>query len=188
MIGRRAVVFTLAAWLGLVVTASLQALSPWRLPTPEVALLVVLYLGLGVRPPAVGGISNRASGGLTGSTPSHVGVALVIGYLADLFAGSPRGLESLTLAAAMLLARGASSRLDVTTPWHTLVIAGVAGLGHGLVLLGLSSTMWGGDALAALRLVPPTALATALAGPLVFSLLARIDRRLQPDPRALRMA
>lgn len=172
MSGRRAVVFTLVAWLGLVVTASLQALSPWHLPTPEVALLVVLYLGLGGR----------------GTTPSHVGVALVIGYLADLFAGAPKGLESLTLAVAMVLARAASSRLDVTTPWHTLVIAAVAGAGHALVLLALSSTLYGGDALSALPLVPLTAVATALVAPFAFSLLHRVDRRLQPDPRVLRMA
>jgi rod shape-determining protein MreD len=170
--GRRAVVFTLATWAGLIVVASLQALSPWRLPTPEVALLVVLYLGLGGR----------------GTTPAHVGVALAIGYLADLFAGSPKGLESLTLAVAMVLARAASSRLDVTTPWHTLVIAAVATVGHALVLLALSSTMYHGDALAAWSLAPETALATALVAPFVFSLLARIDRQLMPDPRALRMS
>lgn len=172
MIGRRAVVFVLVTWAALIVTSSLQALSPWRVPTPEVALLVVLYLGLGGR----------------GTTPAHVGVALCIGYLADLFAGSPKGLEALTLAVAMVLARAGSSRLDVATPWHTLVIAAVATVGHALVLLGLSSTMYAGDATAALRLVPATTVTTALVAPFVFSLLARIDRRLVPDPRALRMA
>jgi len=104
---QRAIVMILAVYVALVVTSSLQALSPWRIPTPEVALLVVLYLGLGGR----------------GTAPGHLFVALVIGYLADLFAGSPKGLESLTLAVAMLLARAASSRLDVATPWHTMVIA-----------------------------------------------------------------
>ncbi len=88
MSAQRAIVMILTVWVGLIVTSSLQALSPWRVPTPEVALLVVLYLGLG--------------GG--GTAPGHVGVALVIGYLADLFAGSPKGLESLTLGVAMVLA------------------------------------------------------------------------------------
>lgn len=172
MSGRRAVVFTLVTWLGLIVTSSLQELSPWRVATPEIALLVVLYLGLGGR----------------GTTAGHVAVALCIGYLADLFAGAPKGLESLTLGVAMVLARAMSSRLDVATPWHTLVIAAVAALGHALVLLGLSSTMYGGDATAALRLVPSTVVTTAVVAPFVFSLLLRVDRKLVPDPRALRMA
>ncbi len=172
MSAQRAIVMILATYVGLIVTSALQALSPWRIPTPEVALLVVVYLGLGGR----------------GTAPAHVGVALAIGYLADLFAGSPKGLETLTLGVAMVLARAGSSRLDVATPWHTLVIAAAATLGHALVLLGLSSTMYGGDATAALRVVPASVLTTAIVAPLCFSLLQRVDRRLLPDPRALRMA
>lgn len=168
----RAVVMILAAYVGLLAVSSLQALSPWRLPTPEIGLLVVLYLGLGGR----------------GSASAHVGVALVIGYLADLSAGAPKGLHALTLALAMVIARAASSRLDVATPWHTLVIAAAAATAHSLVQLALSSTLYDGETLASLRLVLPTALATALVAPLVFSLLRKLDRRLQPDPRALRMS
>jgi rod shape-determining protein MreD len=168
---QRAIVMILATYVGLIVTSSLQALSPWRLPTPEVALLVVLYLGLGGR----------------GTAPTHVGVALVLGYIADLFAGSPKGLQSLTLAVAMVLARAASSRLDVATPWHTMVIALVATCAHGLLLIAISSSMYAGEPSVALRLVPTTAIATALVAPLAFALLRRVDRRLQPDPRALRM-
>jgi rod shape-determining protein MreD len=168
---QRAIVMVLATYVGLLVTSSLQALVPWHLPTPEVALLVVLYLGLGGR----------------GTATGHVAVALILGYLADLFAGSPKGLSSLTLGVAMVLARGASSRLDVTTPWHTMVIALCATAAHGLLLLAISSSMYAGDAAAALRVVPTTALVTALVAPWGFSLLRRLDRRLQPDPRALRM-
>jgi rod shape-determining protein MreD len=169
---QRAIVMILTVYVGLIVTSSLQALSPWRVPTPEVALLVVLYLGLGGR----------------GTAPAHLGVALAIGYLADLFAGSPKGLESLTLGIAMLLARAASSRLDVATPWHTMVIALVAGLAHGILQLGISSSMYGGDATAALRLVPATAVTTALVAPFVFRFLRRLDRRLAPDGARLRMS
>jgi rod shape-determining protein MreD len=173
MNAQRAIVMILAVYVGLIVTSSLQALSPWPItyvPTPEVALLVVLYLGLGGR----------------GTAPAHVAVALVIGYLADLFAGSPRGLESLTLGVAMVLARAASSRLDVATPWHTMVIALVAALAHGLLQLAISSSLYAGDATLALRLVPATALTTALIAPLAFRWLIRLDRRLAPDPARLR--
>jgi rod shape-determining protein MreD len=169
---QRAIVMILAVYVGLIVTSSLQALSPWRVPTPEVALLVVLYLGLGGR----------------GTAPAHVAVALVIGYLADLFAGSPKGLESLTLGIGMILARAASSRLDVATPWHTMVIALVAALAHGLLQLAISSSLYGGDATSALRLVPTTAITTALVAPFVFHYLGRLDRRLAPDPSRLRMS
>lgn len=172
MSAQRAIVMILAVYVGLIVTSSLQALSPWRVPTPEVALLVVLYLGLGGR----------------GTAPAHVAVALVIGYLADLFAGSPKGLESLTLGIGMILARAASSRLDVATPWHTMVIALVAALAHGLLQLAISSSLYAGDASSALRLVPTTAVATALVAPFVFRGLVRLDRRLAPDPSRLRMS
>ncbi len=171
MSAQRAIVMILAVYVALIVTSSLQALSPWRIPTPELALLVVLYLGLGGR----------------GTAPGHLFVALVIGYLADLFAGSPKGLESFTLAIAMLLARAASSRLDVATPWHTIVIALVAAVAHGVVQLAISSSLYGGDATAALRLVPTTAITTALVAPLAFRWLSRLDRRLAPDPARLRM-
>ena len=172
MSAQRAIVMILAVYVGLIVTSSLQALSPWRVPTPEVALLVVLYLGLGGR----------------GTAPAHVAVALAIGYLADLFAGSPKGLESLTLGIGMILARAASSRLDVATPWHTMVIALVAALAHGILQLAISSSLYAGDATAALRLVPTTAVTTALVAPLAFRWLGRLDRRLAPDPARLRMS
>ena len=172
MSAQRAIVMILAVYAGLIVTSSLQALSPWRVPTPEVALLVVLYLGLGGR----------------GTAPGHVGVALVIGYLADLFAGSPKGLESFTLGIGMILARAASSRLDVATPWHTMVIALVASVAYGVLQLAISSSLYGGDAMSALRLVPTTAITTALVAPVVFHYLARLDRRLAPDPSRLRMS
>jgi cell shape-determining protein MreD len=183
----RAVVMVLATYVGLILTSSLQALLPWRLPTPELPLLVVLYLGLGIRPAVAGGGVGR-TGAVPGTAPAHVGVALVLGYLADLFAGAPKGLDALALGVFMVAARAASSRLDVATPWHTLVIAAATAVAHGLLLLALSSTLYGGEALVALPLILTTSITTALIAPLLFALLARLDRRLQPDPRALRMA
>lgn len=162
----------LAAWMALIVLASLQALVPWHLPTPEVMLLFVLYLGLGAR----------------GSASSQLAMALVLGYLADLFSGAPKGLHALTLAVAMLLARGASSRILITATWHTVAIAFGAGLAHSLLLLALAAQLWNEGAMSALRIVPATALATAVLAPFVFEGLKRLDRRLQPDPRALRMS
>jgi rod shape-determining protein MreD len=171
MSARRVIVMLLAAWASLIVTASLQALLPWHLPTPDVLLLFVLYLGLGARGPA----------------PSHMAVALVLGYLADLFSGAPKGLHALTLTVAMLLARAASWRILITAAWHTVAIAFGASLAHSFLLLALSAQLWNEGALSAMRIAPATALATALLAPFVFEGLRRLDRRLQPDPRALRM-
>lgn len=167
----RAVVFVGLAWAAGVVTSALVALSPWRLPVPEVALLLVLHLGIRSR----------------GPLPSHVGVALVIGWLADLFSGAPTGLHALSLAVMMTLARGASSRLLVSSLWQEVLVALLAALGHGGLVLAASAPMYEGEAFAALRLVPGAALATALASPLVFAVLRRIDRRLLQPSTALRL-
>jgi rod shape-determining protein MreD len=162
----------MCGYVALVVTASLQALLGWRIPTPELPLLIVLYLGLKER----------------GSGAGHVGTALALGYLADLFAGSPIGLSSLTLGALMLLARAASSRLDVETPWHTVLIALAATVAHGVFAVMVTSSLYSGDALHALRLVPLTAIATAVVAPLMFRVLMRIDRRVSPEPTRLRLS
>ncbi len=172
MSARRMIVMVLCAYATLIVTASVQTILPWPVPTPELMLLFVLYLGLDRR----------------GATPSYLAMALVLGYLADLFSGAPRGLHALTLAIAMLLARAASSRILVTAAWHTVAIAFGATVAHSLVLLAISAELFGDTPLVALRVVPMTALTTAILAPFAFALLRRVDRRLQPDPRALRMA
>jgi rod shape-determining protein MreD len=170
---QRALSFFLVTYLALAVVSSLAALLPWHVPAPEIPLLIVLYVGLRGR----------------GSMASHAALALGVGYLADLFAGSPRGLHSLTLGLLMLVARGASSRLMVASLWQLVVVTLVATVGHGALLVALISSMYGDDAgRSALRLAPLTALSTAVAAPLAFALLRRIDQRLSPDPRALRMS
>lgn len=188
MTGGRAVLFILTAWLGLVVLAATRSLVPWQLPAPQLGLLIVLYLGLGVRPQKGGGLSNQAHRAHASATPSYLVVALAIGYLGDLFGGAPKGLGSLSLGVVMVVARGAASRLDVTTHWHVLLIAAIAGAAEALLSLALSASLYQGSARSALAVVPGTVLATALFAPMIFGLLARVDRRLSPDSRALRMA
>jgi rod shape-determining protein MreD len=160
----RAILFLLLLWLALVVTAALRALVPVGGVVPEVGLLFVLYLGL------------RGRGGLAGA----VGWALAAGYLVDLFAVAPRGLNALAYGIVMLLARGASDRLLVGRVWQRAVVAFVVALLHGLLLVGLA-TPPGGETLGRLRIVPWSALGTALLSPLVFSLLGALDRRLWPE-------
>jgi rod shape-determining protein MreD len=164
--------FVAVAWGALTFAASVAAIAPWHLVQPELALLLVVYLGLIGR----------------GGAVEQVTAALCIGYLADLFAGSPRGLHALTLGVVLVAARAARSRLMVHSAWQQLVVTCLAAIAHGALIVGLTSSMYGDEAAGALGLVPRTAVATALVAPLVFWLLRRVEARLQRDPRALRAA
>jgi rod shape-determining protein MreD len=163
----RALTFIGLTWAVLVVRASLSAFLPWPAVSADLSLLVVLYLGFFGR----------------GGAAAFVGVALALGYLTDLSSGAPRGLHALTLALVMLVARGASNRLMVASVWQVLVVTLATALGHGALVVALTSSMYLGDAGQALWLVPLTATVTCLLAPIVFALLRRLDRRLLPDPR-----
>jgi rod shape-determining protein MreD len=166
----RGLIFILVGYAALVVTGALMTVVPWHL-VPEVTLLVVLYLGLGGR----------------GAPSGFVGVALVLGWLTDLFSGAPRGLHALSLGLLMIAARGVSNRLLVATRWQVLLVTWIAAIGHGALLILLASPLYEGELWRALRRVPLSTAVTALCAPLVFGLLTRLDRKLAPDPRALRM-
>lgn len=167
MTAARAIAFVVATWLLLVLQAALASLLPWHGVAPEVALLVVLYIGFYGR----------------GSPTGNAGLALTLGYLTDLFAASPRGLHALSFGLVVLAARGASNRLMVASTWQVLVVTLATALGHGALIVALTSSMYGDGAAGALWLVPLTAAATCVAAPLVFLVLKRIDRRLAPDLR-----
>jgi rod shape-determining protein MreD len=167
----RAIAYLAFAYVSLVATSAVELLVPLHSWVPEIWLCVVLYAGLQAR----------------GSATENVALALALGYLVDLFSGAPRGLHTLSFGVVMVLALALSSRLLVTSRWQQVVVAGLMSLGHGGMLVALSSTLYDGEALQALRLLPLTALSTALAAPFVFAMLRRIDRRLAPDPRTLRL-
>lgn len=167
----RAIAFVVLAYLALIAVAALDLLLPVRSWVPEVVLLIALYVGLTAR----------------GSAPGNVALGLALGYLVDLFSGAPRGLHALTYGVVMVTALGASSRLLVSSKWQQVVVAGLVSLGHGALLVALSSTMYDGEALQALRVLPLTALGTALTAPFAFALFRRVDKRLAPDPSALRL-
>jgi rod shape-determining protein MreD len=167
----RAIAFLLVGYFLLIAVAAADLLLPLHATSPELVLLIVLYLGLGAR----------------GSTAGNVAAGLALGYLVDLFSGAPRGLHSLTYGVVMVTALGASSRLLVSSRWQQVVVAGLVSMGHGALLVALSSTMYDGEALQALRILPLTALTTALCAPILFALFRRVDKRLAPDPGALRL-
>lgn len=168
----RALAILLYVYGALIVLASLAALLPWQLPLPEVGLLVALHVGLSAR----------------GSAPANAAVGLGVGYLSDLFAGSPLGLHALTLAVVVLLARAASRRLLVRSGIQLMVVAFLATLLEAELLLTLSSGASLQGLSTALRIAPKVALITALLAPVLVAGLRRIDRRLAPEPGRLRLA
>jgi rod shape-determining protein MreD len=162
----RVAAFILVGYALLVLVSALGALLPVHLPRPEVGLLVVLYLGLSAR----------------GPLPTHLGVALLLGYLTDVLAGAPRGLHALSLAAMMVIARGASSRLLVARRWQEILVTFLASLGHGLLVASLvaspGASIWAPSFSERLRALPGPAIATALVAPIFFAFALRLDRRL----------
>jgi rod shape-determining protein MreD len=168
----RAIVFFLVAYAALIVSSALTAIFPLHGFLPDAVLLIVIYLGLHARAPA----------------PGMIAFALAVGYLGDLFSGAPRGLHALTLALVMMTARGLSSRLLVDRRWQEMVVALLAATAHGAATVAVASPMYEGNALEALAALPASVAATALLAPLAFAFFRRLDRKLAPDPRAIRMA
>src|SRR5262245_17939520 len=108
----RAIAFLVVAWLGMSVVASFQAVLPMRVlpglkPGPDVAALVVLFVGLSGR------------GGPAGACA----FAFALGYLADLSGGAPKGLHALAGIGLVSLARAASARLLVRGAIFTTLVA-----------------------------------------------------------------
>jgi cell shape-determining protein MreD len=169
----RALTFLLVTWIALILVASGQAVLPidWpvRIPGPDVVLLVVLFLGLSSR------------GGLAGVCA----LSLVLGYFADLFAGSPKGLHMVAYALCGIAARGASSRILVRGHMLTALVALLFSLGCGALIVLVRTSLQPSLGWSAMRLVPPQALVTTLTAPFLFALLRRLDRRFVRDPRIL---
>jgi rod shape-determining protein MreD len=156
----RAILFTLVGYLLLTAQSALRQLVPTVALVPDPVLLVVLYLGVTPRQGAwVGAI-----------------LALVLGYLTDLFSAAPKGLHALVYVLIFFGARGAQIRLLtrgwVFEVWFCFIAAFLGGF---LVMLGraLATPTVGvqGFGVAALQ-----AVATAATAPVVFFLGRRLDR------------
>jgi rod shape-determining protein MreD len=129
---------------------------------PDVVALCAVYLGLTAR--------HRLA-------PSMLG-AVIIGYLADLLIGSPRGLMALTAGVVCLVGHLVHQRLIVRGWLAMIIISAFSGLLSGVVVLGLrayvgESSGFGSELLALLG----SALLTGGCGPVVFRLCRNIDAR-----------
>ncbi|HJZ86242.1 MAG TPA: rod shape-determining protein MreD [Polyangia bacterium] len=156
----RHLVLVVVGYMLTVLQASLQALVPVRVRVPELGLLVALYAGL------------TARGGVAGASA----VAFALGYVTDLLAGAPKGLHALVFVLMCLLAKGASLRLLLRGSLVSAGFAFAASLSAaGLIVLTRAQTESG--TLAPLQMAPLQAAVTALAAPIVYGLLGRLEGR-----------
>ena len=132
---------------------------------PDLALVVVLYVGL----------TSRFEAGLV--------LALSLGVLKDAFAlGSPIGMHMEILVIAFLITFRLSRRLALRSPLGVVLLTIVFSLGCGILELVLSLVfdrdfgVGARDAELILKAMLPQALLTAPFGPILFWLFGRLDR------------
>jgi rod shape-determining protein MreD len=170
--GARAIIYALCGYLAMLVEGALAFVLPTNrafVAVPELALSVVTYLGLAGR----------------GGAPALVASALTIGYLRDLLCGAPRGVEALAFAICALVARAMHGRVFLDRWGQLSAVAVAITTFHALlvVLLGASDA----PLLASLRVLPGLLVAALVVGPASLRALRRLDLRLVPDDRSLRM-
>jgi rod shape-determining protein MreD len=157
----KTVAIVVFGFLLLVAQSTFAAVVPMDLIVPNAALAVVIYMGLHGYSAGYGAV-----------------VSFVLGYLMDTFAGSPLGLYTFVAVAIFLLSRIAALRLFLKG-WLfeialTLFWAAASGV---LVLLvrGLFDQDFR-SLLTQLKIVFFRAAATAVVAPLVFRVMAWLER------------
>ncbi len=157
MTGQRTVVLVLVVYALLAIVGALATVLPTRALCPEVALYAALYLGLAVQR----------------SLPLAATTAFVVGYLADLLTGAPKGAFSLTLLLVFLATRMLAVRIDVRGPWRMAGFVAAASIASGLVVTIVRSLV-SDVPTSAIAIVPRQALVNAVFAPLLMSLYRRI--------------
>jgi len=148
-------------FLSAVLSAAWAALS-LEGPTPDVVALVAIYLGM----------SGRAR-----LFPS-VGAAVVLGYMVDLLAGSPKGLLSFVAGVLCLTGYVIQRRLFVRGRVFLIVFSAGTGLLAGVLALVVRSGLGKQAAFAGgSSMLLWSAALTGLLGPLVFRLCRRAEGR-----------
>lgn len=154
-----------------VVLLVLQGFFAFVLPTeyvaPVLVLPMVLYLAVENIPLARG-----------------VSLAFVIGYLADVFAGSSMGLWTFTLVSVFLLARVAGLKLFLHGVVFQVLLTFVASVFAGLQMMALLLVFDRRPlaVLAAVGIVSAQSGATAMFAPAVFALMSRLSGALPGAP------
>ncbi len=146
------------ALLGSLIVTPLWALMLSPLPTPEIALVVVVWTVL------------RSGGSLV----SDLILALIVGYLTDLTSAFPRGLHMFTFGFTAALLRLFATRLLLEKPWQTMALTWVVTLLHQTLVLCLVAPLYGSGAALPWHRVPLTALTTCAVVPLCQHVVERL--------------
>jgi len=154
----------------LLLQSTVMEFAPVHLVTPSLGLLVVLYVGMATLKWAPG---------------SAVVVGFCLGYLFDLVSGAPRGVHAFVFVIIALFARALALRLAVRGGVLKAAIAFVASMIAAFLIVVVRAQLSPESGYGGLRQAPLEALLTALFGPPVLWLLARLDGRL--DPALLRV-
>jgi cell shape-determining protein MreD len=159
----RALTHIAVTFLLLVLLGALWRVTPFEVAAPDVALVAALYLGV------------TARSYLWEATAA----VLMIGYLADLLAGAPRGLSSLVLALVCILSRLVSARLLVRGNLFVGVFTLLWAAAGGLFQLGVRVYFGAGTGPFWRELVTmaSSALLTAALAPLLFRIFRSVDAR-----------
>jgi cell shape-determining protein MreD len=129
---------------------------------PDVAALSAIYLGLTAR--------QRLA-------PATLG-AVIIGYLADLLLGTPRGLQAMVAGVLCILGHLIHRRLLLRGRLVTMLLAAFTGLFAGV--MGTLARLYAGhlpDGSELIGTMLRAALVTGLVGPLVFRSCRAMDAR-----------
>jgi rod shape-determining protein MreD len=145
----------------LVIQASFAQVVAVDLFIPSLSFPVVLYIALHDY--------NAAHGAM---------LAFAIGYLTDIFAGSPMGLHTFTTVAIFLISRVAALRLFFQGWIFEVILVFLLALASRVLLLLLRALFDKdfGSLLLHFNIVVSRAGATAVVSPLIFGITAWIDR------------
>ena len=148
------------SFLLLVVQSTFAHLVPLDRVVPSLTLPVILYMGLHD--------FSAAKGAL---------ISFAIGYLTDVFAGSPMGLHTLVTVAIFLISRLAALRLFLQGWIFEIALTFLLALVSSLMILAVRALFDKdfGSLLIHLEIVFLRAVATAIAAPIIFRMTKRIE-------------
>lgn len=158
------------AFLALVIQSTLAHITAIDMVLPSLSLPIVLYMGLHNY--------NASRGAL---------LSLTIGYMMDVFAGSPMGLYTFTAVVIFLFSRVAALRLFLHGWMFEMLLTFFLALISSLVVISIRAMFEKdfGDLLMQLKIVSCRAGATAVTAPAVFRMMAWMEK-VTPHPRGER--
>lgn len=149
----------------LIIQAALATLIPLHGFAPNLLLPIAIYLGIS------GDVSM-----VRGAT-----ICFVLGYILDAFCGNPMGLQTFTLVASFMIARGAGVRLFPKGLGFQLLLTFIMGIISGGTILALRaifeppSPFPTDDASYHVRTLFQYSFATAIVALGIFPMIAKLD-------------